>query len=52
MDSMNRRCPSAKMMSKAKVDFPDPETPVSTVIERDGISSERLRRLCSLAPLI
>src|SRR5215203_3407443 len=31
MDSTNRRCPSAKMVSKASEDLPAPEGPVTTV---------------------
>src|SRR5690349_3630117 len=47
---MKRRWPSAKMMSNASDDLPDPDTPVSTVSWRRGISSEMFLRLCSRAP--
>jgi hypothetical protein len=37
------------MMSKASVDLPEPETPVTTVNASRGISTSMLRRLCSRA---
>ena len=39
------------MVSKANVDFPEPERPVMTVNLFRGISTCRFLRLCSLAPL-
>src|SRR4051794_35922629 len=38
------------MVSKASEDFPEPETPVITVMRLCGISSEMFLRLCSRAP--
>ena len=37
-------------MSNASDDLPDPDTPVTTVIARRGISTSIALRLCSLAP--
>jgi hypothetical protein len=37
------------MMSKASVDFPEPDTPVMTVNASRGIVTSMLRRLCSRA---
>ena len=48
--SRKRRWPSEKRISKAKDDLPEPDTPVITVREPCGISSETSRRLCSRAP--
>ena len=38
-------------MSKAKEDFPDPDSPVITVISSFGIFTLRFLRLCSLDPM-
>src|SRR5258708_17463454 len=38
------------MVSKAKLDLPDPERPVTTVSRSRGISSEMFLRLCTRAP--
>ena len=40
------------MVSNAREDFPEPESPVITVKESRGISISIFLRLCSLAPLI
>ena len=45
-------CPSAYKVSKAKLDFPDPESPVITTSLSLGISKFIFFKLCSLAPLI
>src|SRR3954467_4449235 len=50
-DSTYRRCPSAKMVSNARLDFPDPDRPVNTIREARGSSSDTSLRLCSRAPL-
>ena len=47
---MNRRCPSANTMSNARVDLPEPDTPVTTFSCRSGIESDRFFRLFSRAP--
>ena len=39
-------------MSKARVDLPEPETPVTTENDPRGIRAERCRRLCSQASTI
>src|SRR3954464_11241644 len=49
-DSTYRRCPSAKIVSKAREDLPDPDRPVKTTRESLGSSSEMSLRLCSRAP--
>src|SRR5918999_4037826 len=49
-DSTYRRWPSAKMVSKASEDLPDPDRPVKTMSESRGRSSETFLRLCSRAP--
>src|ERR1700712_2737301 len=49
-DSTYRRCPSAKMVSKASEDFPEPDKPVKTTSESRGMEMSTLRRLCSRAP--
>src|SRR3989344_2644401 len=49
-DSTYRRCPSAKSVSNASDDFPDPDTPVITTSLPRGISTSIFRRLCTLAP--
>src|SRR3989344_3558222 len=50
-DSTYLRCPSAKMVSNAKDDFPLPESPVNTTILLRGISTVIFLRLCVRAPL-
>src|SRR5215469_1710991 len=49
-DSTYRRWPSAKIVSKARLDLPDPDRPVKTIMESRGRSSETSLRLCSRAP--
>src|SRR6478736_7044276 len=49
-DSTYRRCPSAKMVSKANDDLPDPDSPVKTMSLSRGRSRSTFRRLCSRAP--
>src|SRR3954466_15833847 len=49
-DSTERRCPSAKMVSKASDDLPEPDSPVKTMSESRGRSIETSLRLCSRAP--
>ncbi len=49
-DSIYRRCPSAYSVSKARLDFPDPETPVTTVIALWGIVTSIFFRLWTRAP--
>src|SRR3989344_9535576 len=49
-DSTYLRCPSAKIVSKASEDFPDPESPVKTIILFRGISTLISLRLCVRAP--
>ncbi len=44
------RCPSAKIVSKARELLPEPETPVRTTRRSRGISTSRFLRLCSRAP--
>src|SRR3989344_1798652 len=51
-DSTYLRWPSAKMVSKAKDDFPEPERPVKTIILLRGISTDTFFKLCVRAPLI
>src|SRR5580693_4352012 len=48
--STYRRWPSAKIVSKARLDLPDPDSPVKTIREFLGRSSETSLRLCSRAP--
>ena len=50
-DSTYLRCPSAKIVSKAKLDLPEPDNPVKTTSEFLGISIEIFFKLCSRAPL-
>ena len=50
MTSMKRRCPSAKKISKARELFPEPESPVSTVISPRGTSRSTFFRLWWRAP--
>ena len=40
------------MVSNAKEDFPDPESPVKTTNSPLGMSTDIFFKLCSLAPLI
>ena len=40
------------MMSKARVDFPEPDTPTKQVSLLRGISTLIFLRLCSLAPVM
>src|SRR5712691_1217060 len=49
---MYRHCPSAKTVSKAREDFPEPETPVMTVTRSWGMARETFFRLFCLAPSI
>ncbi len=51
MLSRNRRCPSWNTVSKAKLDLPEPEGPVTTVNLPIGISQSTAWRLCVRAPL-
>jgi hypothetical protein len=48
--SLISRCDSAAMVSNTSDDFPDPDTPVTTVSRRFGMSSDTSRRLFSRAP--
>src|SRR3990167_1529844 len=50
-DSTYLLCPSAKMVSKARDDLPEPERPVKTIIELRGISTVIFFKLCVRAPL-
>ena len=50
-DSTYRRCPSAKSVSKASDDFPEPESPVTTTYLSLGICTVIFFRLCTRAPL-
>ena len=43
---------ATESLSKAKEDFPDPDTPVKTISLRRGSSKSTLCRLFSLAPRI
>src|SRR5882757_10330851 len=49
-DSTYRRWPSAKIVSKARLDLPDPDSPVNTIRLSLGRSRSTPRRLCSRAP--
>ena len=49
-DSTYRRWPSAKIVSKAREDLPEPDRPVNTIRASRGRSSETSLRLCSRAP--
>jgi hypothetical protein len=49
-DSTYRRWPSAKIVSNARLDFPEPDSPVNTIRESLGRSSDTSLRLCSRAP--
>ncbi len=44
------RCPSAKIVSNASDDLPEPESPVITTSLSRGMSTDRFLRLCSFAP--
>src|ERR1700722_4399383 len=48
--SFSRRWDSAAIVSNTSDDFPEPETPVKTVIFRRGISTEMFLRLFARAP--
>src|SRR3989344_4783941 len=50
-DSTYRRCPSAKIVSNAREDFPEPESPVIAMSLFRGISTVMFFRLCVRAPL-
>src|SRR5258706_8954894 len=49
-DSTYRRWPSAKIVSNARLDLPEPDSPVKTIIAFRGRSRLTSRRLCSRAP--
>src|SRR2546430_1394556 len=49
-DSTYLRCPSAKIVSKASDDFPEPDTPVMTTNLLRGTTTSMFLRLCSRAP--
>src|ERR671917_382058 len=49
-DSTYRRWPSAKIVSNARLDLPEPDSPVNTIRASRGRSSETSLRLCSRAP--
>src|SRR5215469_9032436 len=49
-DSTYLRWPSAKIVSNARLDLPDPDSPVNTIMASRGRSSETSLRLCSRAP--
>src|SRR3989344_3187207 len=51
-DSTYFRCPSAKIVSNARDDFPLPERPVNTTILLRGTSTEMFFKLWVRAPLI
>src|SRR5439155_14043263 len=44
------RCPSAYSVSNARLDLPEPLTPVTTVSAPRGMSTRTSRRLCVRAP--
>ena len=48
---MYRRWPSAKMVSKANDDLPEPLSPVITVNRLRGMATLMFFRLCTLAPI-
>lgn len=50
-DSKYWRCPSRAMISKAMVDFPDPETPTKHTIFPRGITTSMCFKLFSDAPM-
>src|SRR5205823_8308455 len=49
-DSTYRRCPSAKIVSNARLDLPEPDSPVKTMRLSRGRSRSTPLRLCSRAP--
>src|SRR3954462_3957469 len=49
-DSTYRRWPSAKIVSNARLDLPEPDSPVKTMRASRGRSRLTSRRLCSRAP--
>src|SRR6266436_6690626 len=49
-DSTYLLCPSAKIVSKASEDLPEPETPVKTTNLFRGTTTSMFLRLCSRAP--
>src|SRR3954467_6376582 len=49
-DSTYRRCPSAKIVSNARLDLPDPDRPVKTIIASRGRPRLTSRGLGSRAP--
>src|SRR5215475_13046044 len=49
-DSTYRRWPSAKIVSNARLDLPEPDSPVNTIMALRGRSRLTSRRLCSRAP--
>src|SRR6266700_5127201 len=49
-DSTYRRWPSAKIVSNARLDLPDPDSPVYTTRASRGSSTWTSFRLCSRAP--
>src|SRR5258708_1920776 len=49
-DSTYLRCPSAKIVSNARDDFPEPDTPVITTNLLRGTTTSMFLRLCSRAP--
>ena len=49
---MKRHCPSAKIVSNASEDFPEPDTPVTTVTRSWGMATETFLRLFCRAPWI
>ena len=51
-DSTYLLCPSAKIVSKAKVDLPEPDRPVNTINLFFGMSKLMFFKLCCFAPLI
>ena len=50
--SANLLCPSAKRVSKAREDFPDPDTPVITTSLPRGMVTSMPLRLFALAPFM
>src|SRR5258708_17145501 len=51
IDSKYSRCASAKIVSKASEDFPEPDTPVITTNWFRGMVTVMFFRLCSLQPI-
>src|SRR5690348_10072523 len=49
-DSTYRRWPSAKIVSNASDDLPDPDRPVNTTSASLGMDMSTFRKLCSRAP--